>query len=461
MELITLVLAAAAAALSAAGLAVSAAKRGASAAQLASARAGLEEEVRAARRELTDRMSEEMRALRAELTRSVQTSARTTGEMQAAAQRQVASAQNARLRELTEQLTQRQELLQSAVNAQLAAVQKSVSDQLGMVEQRMKTGALESEQKLEQIRTTMEARVGAMQQDNARRLDEMRRTVDEKLQQTLDETLRQSFSRVSQQLESVYRGLGEMQTLAAGVGDLKKVLSNVKTRGILGEIQLGAILEQILSPQQYAQNVATVPGSAERVEFAVRMPGDGSAQVWLPIDAKFPADAYGALLDAYDAGDAAAVETAAKALEARVRGFAKDIHTKYIHAPETTDFGVMFLPVEGLYAEVVRRGMAERLQADYRVMVAGPTTMAALLSSLQMGFRTLALQKRSGEVWQVLGAVKTEFDKFGEVLASAQNRIEQAGAELEKLVGTRTRQIQRRLRSVTALPEEAAAQDDE
>ena len=303
--------------------------------------------------------------------------------------------------------------------------------------------------------------MGAMQQDNARRLDEMRRTVDEKLQQTLDETLRQSFSRVSQQLESVYRGLGEMQTLAAGVGDLKKVLSNVKTRGILGEIQLGAILEQILSPQQYAQNVATVPGSAERVEFAVRMPGDGSAQVWLPIDAKFPADAYGALLDAYDAGDAAAVETAAKALEARVRGFAKDIHTKYIHAPETTDFGVMFLPVEGLYAEVVRRGMAERLQADYRVMVAGPTTMAALLSSLQMGFRTLALQKRSGEVWQVLGAVKTEFDKFGEVLASAQNRIEQAGAELEKLVGTRTRQIQRRLRSVTALPEEAAAQDDE
>ena len=234
-------------------------------------------------------------------------------------------------------------------------------------------------------------------------LDVYKRQVDEKLQKTLDEKLRQSFSRVSEQLESVYKGLGEMQTLAAGVGDLKKVLSNVKTRGILGEIQLGAILEQILSPEQYAENIATVRGSTERVEYAVRLPGDGDEPVWLPIDAKFPADAYGALLEAYDAADAAQVETAAKVLEQRVKTFAKDIHTKYVHVPETTEFGVMFVPVEGLYAELVRRGMVESLQTQYKVVLAGPTTMAALLNSLQMGFRTLAIQKRSSEVWQVLG----------------------------------------------------------
>ncbi|MFR9214960.1 MAG: DNA recombination protein RmuC [Ruthenibacterium sp.] len=397
---------------------------------------------------LRDEISGELREVRTELVANVHSAIQTTAQLQAEAQKQASDAQNTRIRELTEQLAQRQ-----------AALQKTVTDQLQLVETRMKNSAVESEQKLENIRTTMETRISSMQADNAKKLDEMRRTVDEKLQKTLDEKLRQSFSRVSEQLESVYKGLGEMQTLAAGVGDLKKVLSNVKTRGILGEIQLGAILEQILSPEQYAENIATVRGSTERVEYAVRLPGDGDEPVWLPIDAKFPADAYGALLEAYDAADAVQVETAAKVLEQRVKTFAKDIHTKYVHVPETTEFGVMFVPVEGLYAELVRRGMVESLQTQYKVVLAGPTTMAALLNSLQMGFRTLAIQKRSSEVWQVLGAVKSEFETFGEALAQAQKRIELAGADLEKLVGVRTRQIQRKLRTVTALPQGGEAED--
>ena len=397
---------------------------------------------------LRDEISGELREVRTELVANVHSAIQTTAQLQAEAQKQASDAQNTRIRELTEQLAQRQ-----------AALQKTVTDQLQLVETRMKNSAVESEQKLENIRTTMETRISSMQADNAKKLDEMRRTVDDKLQKTLDEKLRQSFSRVSEQLESVYKGLGEMQTLAAGVGDLKKVLSNVKTRGILGEIQLGAILEQILSPEQYAENIATVRGSTERVEYAVRLPGDGDEPVWLPIDAKFPADAYGALLEAYDAADAAQVETAAKVLEQRVKTFAKDIHTKYVHVPETTEFGVMFVPVEGLYAELVRRGMVESLQTQYKVVLAGPTTMAALLNSLQMGFRTLAIQKRSSEVWQVLGAVKSEFETFGEALAQAQKRIELAGADLEKLVGVRTRQIQRKLRTVTALPQGGEAED--
>ena len=395
---------------------------------------------------LSQELQEEMRALRTEVGGTIHGTLQSTAELQANAQRQVAEAQNTRLRELSEQLAVRQ-----------TALQKAVTDQLQFIEQRMKTGALESEQKLENIRTTMETRIAAMQADNGKRLDEMRHTVDEKLQKTLDEKLQQSFSRVSEQLESVYKGLGEMQTLATGVGDLKKVLSNVKTRGILGEIQLGAILEQILAPEQYAENVATVKGSSERVEYAVRLPGDGTSCVYLPIDAKFPIDAYNGLLDAYDTADAAQVEAAAKVLEQRIRQFAKDIHTKYIQVPETTDFGIMFLPIEGLYAEVVRRGMVERLQAEFKVVIAGPTTMAALLNSLQMGFKTLAIQKRSSEVWDVLSSVKSEFETFGTALEQAQTRINQAGNALESLVGVRTRQIQRKLRSVTTLPEAGAA----
>lgn len=333
------------------------------------------------------------------------------------------------------------------------SLQKALNDQLRLMNSQLSATALQNEQKLENIRTTMESRLGAMQTENTRQLDEMRQTVDEKLQKTLDDKLRQSFSLVSERLEMVYKGLGEMQNLATGVGDLKKVLSNVKTRGILGEIQLGAILEQILAPEQYAENIVTRPGSSERVEYALRLPGDDEHEVYLPIDAKFPVDAYSVLLDAYDQSDAAAVETAAKELERRIRSFAKDIHDKYIAPPYTTDFGVMFLPIEGLYAEVVRRGISERLQREFKIVVAGPTTMAALLNSLQMGFRTLAIQKRSSEVWQVLGSVKTEFDTFGRALAQAQNRLHQASNELENLVGVRTRQIQRKLQAVTQLPQ--------
>ena len=336
----------------------------------------------------------------------------------------------------------------------LAEIRQTRQELSGSVASGLQASNVQTEQKLESIRTTMEVRLNAMQAVTDRRLGEMRQTVDEKLQKTLEDRLQKSFGLVSQQLELVYKGLGEMRTLAAGVGDLKKVLSNVKTRGILGEVQLGAILAQLLAPGQYAENVATVPGSSERVEFAVKLPGDGDGPVWLPIDAKFPQDAYAALLAAYDTADKAAVELAAKELDKRVRGFGKDIHDKYLAPGHTTDFGVMFLPVEGLYAEVVRRGTADRLQREYKIVVAGPTTMAALLNSLQMGFKTLAIQKRSSEVWKVLGSVKAEFDTFGQALAQAQNRLNQASSELENLVGVRTRQIQRKLQQVTLLPGE-------
>lgn len=341
----------------------------------------------------------------------------------------------------------------------LAEIRQTRQELSGSVAAGLQASNVQTEQKLESIRTTMEVRLNAMQAVTDRRLGEMRQTVDEKLQKTLEDRLQKSFGLVSQQLELVYKGLGEMRTLAAGVGDLKKVLSNVKTRGILGEVQLGAILEQLLAPGQYAENVATVPGSTERVEFAVRLPGDADGPVWLPIDAKFPQDAYAALLAAYDTADKTAVELATKELDKRVRGFGKDIHDKYLAPGHTTDFGVMFLPVEGLYAEVVRRGTAERLQREYKIVVAGPTTMAALLNSLQMGFKTLAIQKRSSEVWKVLGSVKAEFDTFGQALAQAQNRLNQASSELENLVGVRTRQIQRKLQQVTLLPGEESGEE--
>ena len=318
--------------------------------------------------------------------------------------------------------------------------------------------AVENEQKLEAIRGTMEKKLTDLTADNNRQLAEMRQTVDEKLQKTLEDRISQSFKLVSERLEQVYKGLGEMQNLAAGVGDLKKVLSNVKTRGILGEVQLSAILEQILAPEQYEENVRTRSTGSERVDFAVKLPGDGDSVVWLPIDAKFPGDAYAALVDAYDSGDAAAVDAAAKNLERIIKSEARDIHEKYVEPPYTTDFAIMFLPFEGLYAEVVRRGLLEVLQRDYKINIAGPTTMAALLNSLQMGFKTLAIQKHSSEVWDVLGAVKTEFDKFGTVLEATQARINQANAELDKLIGTRTRSIQRKLRGVTSLGDREAAQ---
>ena len=309
---------------------------------------------------------------------------------------------------------------------------------------------IENERRLEAIRITMENRLSSIQNENSIQLDKMRETVDEKLQKTLESRISESFKMVSERLEQVYKGLGEMQTLASGVGDLKKVLSNVKSRGVLGEIQLGAILEEILTKEQYEANVVTKKGSQSFVEYAIKLPGD-SSPVYLPIDAKFPADAYSKLLESYDSGDLTEIESSKSILIKRLKSFAKDIHDKYIDPPNTTEFAIMFLPFEGLYAEAVRLGMVEELQRLYKINIAGPTTTAALLNSLQMGFKTLAIQKRSSEVWDVLGAVKTEFDKFESVLESAQSRIEQANSELDKLIGVRTRQIKRKLKDVEAI----------
>lgn len=295
-----------------------------------------------------------------------------------------------------------------------------------------------------------------MQADTRESLEKIRVSVDEQLQTTLERRVGESFKAVSGQLEQVYKGLGEMQTLAAGVGDLKKILGNVKTRGILGEVQLSALLSEILAPEQYLENAVTVPGSSARVEFAVRMPGEEGHPVLMPVDSKFPADAYMALQDAYESADPARVKEAGAQLEARLKSFAKDIRDKYISPPDTTAFGVMFLPFEGLYAEAVNRGMVEALQREYGVSIAGPSTMAALLNALQMGFRSVALSKRSQEVWRLLGAVRTEFDRFAEVLASTQKRLQLAGDDLDKLVGARTRAISRKLREVERLDPDSA-----
>ncbi len=351
----------------------------------------------------------------------------------------------------------------SAENAQKLAAMQSAE------ELRLKTFATENEQKLENIRETVERNLKSMQADNNKKLDEMRGMVDEKLQNTLEEKLTKSFALVNERLEQVYKGLGEMQTLAAGVGDLSKVLSNVKTRGILGEIQLGAILSEIMSPEQYLTDTPVRKGASERVEFAIKLPGSDAQSVLLPIDSKFPMDAYTALTDAYESANPESVKAASEQLRARVKGFARDIRDKYICPPDTTDFAVMFLPTEGLYAEVVKLNMVETLQRDYHVNIAGPSTMAALLNSLQMGFRTLAIQKRSSEVWKVLGAVKTEFERFDKVLASAQDRLERVHGDLDTLIGVRTRKIRSTLRHVESLPEtdvpalldEADAAEDE
>ena len=357
-----------------------------------------------------------------------------------ASQKQSADIQSAALNQLTKQLTESQNTLQ-----------KTISDIFRGFDERSVNSQASNERKLEAIRETVEVRLKDLQNDNNEKLDKMRDTVDEKLQKTLETRIGESFKIVSDRLEQVYKSLGEMQNLATGVGDLKKVLSNVKTRGVLGEIQLGSILEDILIPEQYEKNKITKPGSTHFVEYAVRLPGDESGPVYLPIDAKFPADAYTNLVDAYDSGNPDAVSDASKVLDARIKSFAKDIKEKYIYPPDTTDFGIMFLPTEGLYSEVVKRGMIEKIQHDYNVVIAGPTTMAALLNSLQMGFKTLAIQKRSGEVWTVLQAVKTEFDKFGDVLEKAQAKLMGASDEIDKLVGTRTKQIMRKLKDVSQL----------
>ena len=343
------------------------------------------------------------------------------------------------------------ETLQTSVQSMSTTLAQGQSGQQQILTQRLQSLEAANTQKLEELRKTLAENMTALQAENAKKLDEIRHTVDEQLQDALQKRVTESFKAVNDQLEQVYKGLGEMQNLAADVGGLKQVLSGVKTRGILGEIQLGAILEEILAPEQYETNVATIPGSTQRVEYAIKMPGTDGGTVWLPIDSKFPGDTYAHLQDAQASGDAQAVENARHALELVLRSEAKDIREKYVEPPYTTTFGILFLPFEGLYAEVVNAGLLEVLQRDYQVNIAGPSTMAALLNSLQMGFKTLAIQKRSGEVWQLLGAVKTEFDKFGQGLSKMQQRLRQTDEELDNLIGVRSRAISRKLRSVQSL----------
>lgn len=344
-------------------------------------------------------------------------------------------------------------LMSDMINQNQVNMAENQKFQLQQMENRLKTFSMENEQKLENIRSTVEKKLTYMQEDNNKQLENIRTTVDEKLQNTLENKLNKSFETVSKQLQQVYKGLGEMQNLAVGVGDLKKVLSNVKTRGILGEIQLSAILKEILSPEQYEENVATKKGSRNVVEFAIKLPADDDSFVYLPIDSKFPGDTYAKLVDAMNSGNKEEIEVCSKNLLRTIKSEAKDIHDKYISPPNTTEFAIMFLPFEGLYAEVVNRGMVEVLQREYKVNVAGPSTMGALLNSLQLGFKTLAVQKRSAEVWQILNDVKREFDAFADVLEKTQTRLNQANTELDKLVGVRTRKIQSQLSKVQKLEE--------
>ena len=351
-------------------------------------------------------------------------------------------------RDIRNQLEKNQKDTLDFVGRQMDTLRKTVNEQSDGLDKRFTSFQVQTARQMENIRQTTESKMTQMQLSNENKLEQMRRTVDEKLQKTLEDRISQSFKQVSERLERVYKSLGEMQKIGTGVEDLKKVLSNVKNRGILGEVQLGAILQDILGPEQYESNIVTKKGSSERVEFAVKLPGDGEKPVYLPIDAKFPLDAYQKLLEAYDSGDKLLIDSAVKELKQRLKSFAKDINSKYIDVPNTTEFAVMFLPTEGLYAEAVRCGMVEELQKE-KVNIAGPTTMAALLNSLQMGFRTLAIQKSTGQVWEVLAGVKNEFEKFGDVLAKTQQRMRQAGDELDKLVGTRTNAIRRKLRDVS------------
>ena len=391
-------------------------------------------------REIIDAMRQENALLRQELNAQTQLAVRHMGDMLLENQRDFADSQSER----TEALENRMKTFSLQNEVKLENIRLTIDRQLTEIRPEPTTDT----RRLSENRETMEKRLEAMQTDNNRKLDEMRKTVDERLEKSLEDKMNKSFSLVSQRLEQVYKGLGEMQHLATGVGDLKKVLSNVKTRGILGEIQLGSILSEILSPEQYAENVATKKGSKNVVEFAVKLPAKDDGFIWLPIDSKFPGDTYTALRDAMENGDKAQTDACAKMLLSTIKAEAKDISTKYIDPPNTTEFAIMFLPFEGLYSEVVNRGMIEVLQRDYKVNIAGPSTMAALLNSIQMGFKTLAVQKRSAEVWQVLGGVKKEFDTFAQVLENTQKKLDQANRDLDTLVGVRTRQIQRRLKDV-------------
>jgi len=358
-----------------------------------------------------------------------------------------------------EERAQSSNLLGQTLSHQVGQFGASQAERLEAFARELSRFSLGLDERFERLKVAVETRLTAIQADNANKLEEMRRTVDEKLHATLEQRLGESFKLVSERLEQVHRGLGEMQTLAAGVGDLKRVLTNVKTRGTWGEVQLSALLEQLLTAEQFGSNVATKPGSNERVDFAIRLPGkDDGAVVWLPIDAKYPIEDYQRLLDAQDRGDPAGVEEASRAIETRLKNEAKSIHEKYVSPPHTTDFALLYLPLEGLYAEALRRpGLAETLQRDWRVSLTGPTTLAAMLNSLQMGFRTLAIEQRSAEVWAVLGAVKTEFGKFGEALAHTKKKLDEASNSISK-AETRTRQLTRRLKEVEALPVAEAEQ---
>jgi len=387
-------------------------------------------------RELRQEMADTARATRVELTQNL-------AAFQQSLVQQVAEA------------TRTQNAQIDAFGQQLALLQKTLADTLAT---QLSALSEANARRLAEVRATLEAQLAQLQQTNAAKLEEMRATVDEKLQTTLHARLGESFKQVAERLEQVHKGLGEMQTLAAGVGDLKHLLTNVKTRGMFGEAQLAALLEQVFVPEQYAVQVATRPGSKYQVDFAIKLPGrsESGAPLWLPIDAKFPNEDYERLLEAQQRADAAAAEAAAKALEARIRLEAKSIAEKYVEPPHTTDFAILFLPTEGLYAEVLRRpGLMEALQREYRVTLAGPTTLLAMLNSLQMGFRTLALEKRSSEVWQVLGAVKTEFEKFGGVLAKVRSQTETVLNTLSS-AEVRSRAMGRALRQVQALPQEQA-----
>ena len=387
---------------------------------------------------LTSSLGEHIRTMSSELKTGLNTMKTSVSQGQETAAQQ----QSEKLDSIDRHVMARQETMNASMEKQMQAM-----------DQRLQHLDQMNEQKLDALRQSMAASMQEMRQENAKKLDEIRGTVDEKLQDTLQKKITDSFQAVSQQLEQVYKGLGEMQHLASDVGGLKQVLSGVKTRGILGEIQLGAILEEILSPEQYDTNVATIPGSRERVEFAVKLPGSDGEKVYLPIDSKFPGDTYMHLQEAAASGNPQAVADARKALENVLKKSAKDIRDKYVEPPYTTTFGILFLPFEGLYAEVVNMGMIELLQKDYGINVAGPSTMAALLNSLQMGFRTLAIQKRSSEVWQVLGAVKTEFTKFEDVMQKMQGHLQQTSKDLDTLMGTRTRAINRKLRDIQQLEE--------
>jgi DNA recombination protein RmuC len=337
---------------------------------------------------------------------------------------------------------------QQTLLAQGAEAARTQNEQLGQL-------SLRNEQRLGEVRAAVQEQLKALQEGNERKLEQMRATVDEKLHATLEQRLGESFKQVAERLEQVHQGLGEMQGLARDVGSLNRVLTNVKTRGIFGEVQLAGLLEQVFTPQQYAANVETVPGSGARVEFAIRLPGrgDDGTTLWLPIDAKFPREDYERLLDAQDRADPQAAEAAARAIEVRLKAEARTIREKYVAAPHTTDFAILFVPTEGLYAEALRRpGLVETLQREHRVSLTGPTTLLATLSSLQMGFRTLALEKRSAEVWQVLGAVKTEFGKFGDVLAKTKKKLSEAASTIDA-AEVRTRAMARQLKGVESLPE--------